>query len=90
MSDDRGFQVGYSLYYFEPMNAQLTECLLHLLRGRTTAALGTLHEAAPFVSMVPYAIAPDGSGFVVHVSELVGAHQGHARRCAREPAGRRG
>ena len=37
---------------------------------RSTAALGTLHDGAPFVSMVPYAIAADGSGFVVHVSKL--------------------
>ena len=33
------------------------------------AALGTLHEGVPFVSMVPYAIASDGS-FVLHVSRL--------------------
>ena len=52
------------------MNAELSEQLAHLLRRRTTAALGTLREGAPFVSMVPYALAPDGSGFVVHVSRL--------------------
>ena len=52
------------------MNAELTEYLARLLRARTTAALGTLRAGAPFVSMVPYAIAADGSGFVVHVSEL--------------------
>jgi putative heme iron utilization protein len=52
------------------MNAELSERLAQLLRQRTTAALGTLHDGAPFVSMVPYAIATDGSGFVVHVSEL--------------------
>ena len=33
------------------------------------AALGTLHEGVPFVSMVPYAVASDGS-FVLHVSRL--------------------
>lgn len=54
----------------DPMNAELTERLARLLRERTTAALGTLREGAPFVSMVPYALAPDGSGFVVHVSRL--------------------
>ncbi len=52
------------------MNAELDELLAQLVRGRTTAALGTLREGAPFVSMVPYAIAPDSSGFVVHVSRL--------------------
>jgi putative heme iron utilization protein len=52
------------------MNAELTERLTRLLRERTSAALGTLRAGAPFVSMVPYALAADGSGFVVHVSEL--------------------
>ena len=52
------------------MNAELTERLAQLVRERTTAALGALRDGAPFVSMVPYAIAADGSGFVVHVSEL--------------------
>jgi len=52
------------------MNAELTERLLQLLRLRSIAALGTLRAGAPFVSMVPYAIAGDGSGFVVHVSKL--------------------
>ena len=52
------------------MNAELTAHLARLLHERTTAALGTLRAGAPFVSMVPYAIAVDGSGFVVHVSKL--------------------
>ena len=52
------------------MNAELTEHLARLLRERTTAALGTLRAGAPFVSMVPYAIADDGSGFLIHVSRL--------------------
>ena len=34
-----------------------------------TAALGTLHQGVPFVSMVPYAVARDGS-FILHVSRL--------------------
>ncbi len=52
------------------MNADLSDYLARLLRERTTAALGTLRAGAPYVSMVPYAIATDGSGFVVHVSKL--------------------
>jgi putative heme iron utilization protein len=52
------------------MNTELSERLVQLLRQRATAALGTLRDGAPFVSMVPYAIAADGSGFVVHVSKL--------------------
>ena len=50
------------------MNAELSADLLRLLRARTTAALGTLREGAPFVSMVPYALAADG--FILHASKL--------------------
>lgn len=42
----------------------------HLLRECSVAAPGTLHAGAPYVSMVPYAIAHDGSGLIVHVSVL--------------------
>lgn len=52
------------------MNAELSARLAQLVRARTTAALGTLHAGAPYVSMVPYAIADDGSGFIIHVSTL--------------------
>jgi putative heme iron utilization protein len=52
------------------MNEVTSEQLKQLIRGRTVAALGTLHAGAPFVSMVPYAIADDGSGLVIHVSGL--------------------
>lgn len=52
------------------MNAELTAMLAQLLRQRRTAALGTLRAGAPFVSMVPYAIATNGYGFIVHVSKL--------------------
>jgi heme iron utilization protein len=52
------------------MNAELTLQLAQLVRARSTAALGTLHDGAPFVSMVPYAIAGDGAGFLIHVSRL--------------------
>lgn len=44
-----------------------------LVTGRSTAALGTLHSGAPYVSMVPFAILDDASGFVIHVS-LLAAH----------------
>lgn len=52
------------------MNAELTGQLALLLLARNTAALGTLRGGAPYVSMVPYAIAADGSGLIVHVSTL--------------------
>lgn len=51
------------------MNRELTVVLQQLIQGRMIAALGTLHQGAPFVSMVPYAVARDGS-FVLHVSRL--------------------
>ncbi len=40
-----------------------------LVKGRMTAALGTLHQGVPFVSMVPFAVAKDGS-LILHVSRL--------------------
>ena len=52
------------------MNAESNESLARLVRARSTAALGTLHGGAPYVSMVPYAIAADGSGLLIHVSTL--------------------
>ena len=52
-----------------PEHAAKLRALVH---GRTAAALGTLHEGAPFVSMVPFALLSDGSAFVVHVSGLAG------------------
>ena len=51
------------------MNRELTVVLQQLIFGRVTAALGTLHQGLPFVSMVPYAAARDGR-FILHVSGL--------------------
>jgi heme iron utilization protein len=51
------------------MNRELTVVLRQLIQGRMTAALGTLHQGAPFVSMVTYAVARDGS-LILHVSRL--------------------
>ena len=51
------------------MDRELTSTLRQLIQGRMTAALGTLHQGAPFVSMIPYAVAKDGS-FILHVSGL--------------------
>ena len=51
------------------MNRELTVVLQQLIHGRMIAALGTLHQEAPFVSMVTYAVARDGS-FILHVSRL--------------------
>ena len=54
------------------MSPEHERLLARLVSRRQTAALGTLHDGAPFVSMVPYAVVPDGSAFVVHVSRLAG------------------
>lgn len=51
------------------MNSELTVVLQQLIHGRMIAALGTLHQGAPFVSMVPYAVARDGN-LILHVSRL--------------------
>lgn len=41
-----------------------------LLGGQRQAALGTLAEGAPFVSMVAYAPEPEFAGFLLHLSKL--------------------
>ncbi|GAB4206653.1 MAG: hypothetical protein Fur0019_10170 [Tibeticola sp.] len=52
---------------------RLHRSLAALLSAQRVAALGTLDAqdpAQPFVSMVPFALLPDGAGFVVHISGL--------------------
>lgn len=44
--------------------------LAHLIRSQRNAALGTLRDGIPFVSMVPYAEAADLSAFYLHLSRL--------------------
>jgi putative heme iron utilization protein len=41
-----------------------------LLRGQRSAALGTLADGAPFVSLVAYAPEPSFTGFLLHLSDL--------------------
>lgn len=43
--------------------------LRQILQRQDVAALATLHKDEPAVSMVPYALLPDGR-FVIHVSQL--------------------
>jgi heme iron utilization protein len=52
------------------MDSTQGKALRDLLRAQQIAALGTLHNGQPFVSMVPIAALPDGTGFVIHVSRL--------------------
>jgi len=51
----------------EPAHAQT---LRDLLRNQQVASLGTLHKGQPYVSMVPFALRPGGTDFIVHVSQL--------------------
>lgn len=52
------------------MDASESAALMSLLRTQPVASLATLHKGAPAVSMVPFALLPDGTGFVIHVSQL--------------------
>ena len=54
------------------MDPELSNRLRALIGSQEVAALGTLHDGEPFVSMVPYALLPEGAGFVIHVSALAG------------------
>lgn len=51
--------------------SRLTIALRDLLQSQRIAALGTIGEdGAPYVSMVPYAMAPSVGCVVIHVSGL--------------------
>jgi len=56
------------------MDADTSRLLGALVRGRSVAALATLHDGRPFASMIPYAVWLDAAGqrlrFVTHVSRL--------------------
>lgn len=64
------------------MDANESAALLNLLRTQPVASLATLHKGAPAVSMVPFALLPDGTGFVIHVSQLAT----HTQDMLRNPA----
>jgi putative heme iron utilization protein len=57
-------------YYTAAMNPERTNLVRQLLRNQSVAALGTLHDGEPFVSMVPFAMPPGGTDFFIHVSGL--------------------
>src|SRR5262245_21154183 len=61
------------------MNENTVRALQGLVCERSVAALGTLHDGQPYVSMVPFALAPDGRALVIHVSHLA-AHSTNMRR----------
>lgn len=54
-----------------PHEPRLTIALRNLLQSQRVGALGTIGEdGAPYVSMVPYAMAPSHGCLVIHVSGL--------------------
>lgn len=50
-----------------PEHQLLFKAILH---NQKVAALATLHEGEPFVSMTPFAVVPGGHSLVIHVSSL--------------------
>ena len=52
------------------MDPAQAQNLRRLLTTQRVASLGTLHHGEPYVSMAPFALLPDGSAFVIHVSAL--------------------
>jgi putative heme iron utilization protein len=64
------------------MNEDARDILRHVVLHGRIASLGTLHRGEPSVSMVPYAVLPDGTGLVIHVSRL-SAHTADMQASAR-------
>ncbi len=52
------------------MDADSSAKLAAMIRAGKTAALGTLREGGPFVSMVLFAVEDDFSAFYIHASRL--------------------
>ncbi len=52
------------------MDPESQQLLIRLLRTHRLAALGTLRDGAPLVSLVLYAVSPDLSCFYIHASRL--------------------
>lgn len=52
------------------MRAEELAIVANLIRSQRQAALGTLRDEVPFVSMVAYAAEPDFGGFLLHLSRL--------------------
>lgn len=63
------------------MNPESQHLLAQLIRTKQTAALGTLYEGAPLVSLVLYLASADFSAFYLHLSRLAQ----HTQAILREP-----
>lgn len=64
------------------MNPESTRMLQTLLHERRVAALGTLQDGEPSVSMVPFASSDDARRLIIHVSGLAS----HTRNLQASPA----
>ena len=58
------------------MNPAHAQTLRDLLYTQQVASLGTLHQGQPYVSMVPFALLPVGTDFIIHVSQLAAHTKG--------------
>lgn len=61
------------------MNTDTSRVLRALLQEQSVAALGTLQDNEPYVSMVPFAVTPTGKSLIIHTSRLA-AHTQNMRR----------
>jgi len=52
------------------MDAVLQKNLAHLIRTQSYAAIGTLRDGAPFVSMILYVASPDFQAIYTYISKL--------------------
>ena len=67
------------------MTPETTGLLRQLVFDRPVAGLGTLHDGLPFVSLIPYAVSPDGGRLLDHISRSPLGHH----RCLRFHRGSR-
>ena len=58
------------------MDVEARQLLARLIRGERVAAIGTLRDGTPLVSMVLYTVSPDFLSFYIHVSRLAQHTQG--------------
>lgn len=52
------------------MTPESAQALRQIILTQPIVSLGTLHDGQPYVSMVPFALQPDGAAFLIHVSTL--------------------
>jgi putative heme iron utilization protein len=68
----------FVLFYVSHVDKESRAAVAALVNSRAVAALGTLQDGAPAVSMVPFVFLPKPGVFAIRVSELA-AHTGNMR-----------